>query len=289
MTTGNGKQAGSILAQLDQPSFRPSKADRKLIAYMKSHPEEIPVSTIAALAEHVGVAEATVTRFVKKMGFESLNLFKVLFAKEFSKYKDRQIISRGIEHDEPALVTGRKLLDAYYDTLDRTYVALPEGVVERSAAALQQAARIIFVGLGNSGFMAMDAAYKFFRIGLPSESSDNSHAMVMKAALSDAATAFVAVSHSGETPEVIEALRIAKANGARTIVITSERTSPLAQLADTVVPYVGRETLLETGSVSVKMAQIFILDLIYTQIVKDRAERAAESKRRTALAVAHLR
>ena len=38
-----------------------------------------------------------------------------------------------------------------------------------------------------------------------------------------------------------------------------------------------------------KPQQIFILDLIYTQIVKDRAERAAESKRRTALAVAHLR
>ena len=127
MTAGNGKQAGSILAQLEQPSFRPSKADRKLIAYMKSHPEEIPVSTIAALAEHVGVAESTVTRFVKKMGFASLNLFKVLFAKEFSKYKDRQIISHGIEHDEPALVTGRKLLDAYYDTLDHTYAALPEG------------------------------------------------------------------------------------------------------------------------------------------------------------------
>ncbi len=289
MTAGNGKQTGSILAQLEQPSFRPSKADRKLIAYMRSHPEEIPVSTIAALAERVGVAESTVTRFVKKMGYASLNLFKVLFAKEFSQYKDRQIISRGIEHDEPALVTGRKLLDAYYDTLDQTYAALPEGVIERCAAELQEAERIIFVGLGNSGFMAMDAAYKFFRIGLPSESSDNSHAMVMKAALSGAETTFVAVSHSGETPEVIETLKIAKANGARTIVITSARTSSLAQLADTIVPYVGRETLLETGSVSVKMAQIFILDLIYTQIVKNRAERAAESKRRTALAVAHLR
>lgn len=163
-------------------SALPSKADRKLIEYMRSHPEEIPVSTIAALAEHVGVAESTVTRFVKKMGYASLNLFKVLFAKEFSQYKDRQIISRGIEHDEPAMVTGRKLLDAYYDTLDHTYAAMPESVIERCAACLQQAKKIIFVGIGNSGFMAMDAAYKFFRIGLPSESSDNSHTMIMKAA-----------------------------------------------------------------------------------------------------------
>ena len=163
-------------------SALPSKADRKLIEYMRSHPEEIPVSTIAALAEHVGVAESTVTHFVKKMGYASLNLFKVLFAKEFSQYKDRQIISRGIEHDEPAMVTGRKLLDAYYDTLDHTYAAMPESVIERCAACLQQAKKIIFVGIGNSGFMAMDAAYKFFRIGLPSESSDNSHTMIMKAA-----------------------------------------------------------------------------------------------------------
>ena len=48
------------------------------------------------------------------------------------------------------------------------------------------------------------------------------------------------------------------------------------------------EVLQVTKCIAVATAA-FILDLIYTQIVKNRAGRAAESKRRTALAVAHLR
>lgn len=279
----------NILTQLEQPSFRTSKADRKILAYMRNHPEEIPFMTIATLAKKVDVAESTVTRFVKKMGYANLHLFKVLFAKEFSLHKERQILRHNISKDEPALLTGRKLLNAYYETLDHTLAVLPSGIIERCAMRLQQAAHIFFVGLGNSGFMALDAAYKFFRIGLMSSGYDNSHTMVMQATLSTVQDVFVAVSHSGETPEVIKTLRLAKENHAWVIAITAGSSSTLAKLADEVVTYVGKETLLETGSVSVKMAQIFILDLIYTQIVKERAEQAAECKRKTALAIHQLR
>jgi glucosamine--fructose-6-phosphate aminotransferase (isomerizing) len=42
----------------------------------------------------------------------------------------------------------------------------------------------------------------------------------------------VAVSQSGQTPEIVEVLRQARASGARTIAITNDGTSPLAQAAD---------------------------------------------------------
>ena len=263
----------SIMGNLDRPDFRPSKADRKLIAYMKANPEEVPVTAIAELARRVGIAESTVTRFVKKMGYASFHLFKVGFAEEYTQRRNRQIIDCSISPDEPARITGRKLLDAYCDALDRMLAA----------------EELFFIGLGNSGFLARDASYKFFRIGLRSESSANSHIMMMKAALSGPGTLFVAISHSGESPEVVETVRLAGENGASLLAITAAPSSPLAQAAEEVLPYVGRETLLETGSVSVKMAQSFILDLLYTQIVKQRADLAAENKQRTALAMRRLR
>ena len=279
----------SIMGNLDRPDFRPSKADRKLIAYMKANPEEVPVTAIAELARRVGIAESTVTRFVKKMGYASFHLFKVGFAEEYTQRRNRQIIDCSIAPDEPARITGRKLLDAYCDALDQTLEALPDGLIECCADRMLAAEELFFVGLGNSGFLARDASYKFFRIGLRSESSANSHIMMMKAALSGPGTLFVAISHSGESPEVVETVRLAGENGASLLAITAAPSSSLAQAVDEVLPYAGRETLLETGSVSVKMAQSFILDLLYTQIVKQRADLAAENKQRTALAMRRLR
>lgn len=278
----------NIFARLEQPDFRPSKADQRLINFIKEHAEKVPVLSIADLAQAVGVAESTVTRFVKKLGFANLRLFKVQLTAELTQYRSKQIIHSDIALDEPVPVTGRKLLDAYYETLERTLVTLPPGVIAASADLLQQAKKIFFVGIGNSGFTACDAAYKFFRIGLSSEGCDNSHTMMIQAALAEKGVVFAAISHSGETQEVVKTIRLAKEREARILAITAERDSTLAQMADIVVPYAGHETLLETGSVSVKMAQMFILDFIYTQIVKERGEAAVEKKRLTALAIKRL-
>ena len=82
-----------------------------------------------------------------------------------------------------------------------------------------------------------------------------------------------------------QAVRLAKENGATIIAITANRTSPLCEISNLVVPYQAEETLLETGSISVKIAQFFIMDLIYTQIVKEKPEMAVENKKRTTQAV----
>lgn len=49
-------------------------------------------------------------------------------------------------------------------------------------------------------------------------------------------TAVVATSYSGQTPEVVEAVRKARADGAFIMAVTETATNPLADLADVVVP-----------------------------------------------------
>lgn len=47
--------------------------------------------------------------------------------------------------------------------------------------------------------------------------------------------------------------------------------------------------MLETGSIVTKLTQIFIIDLIYTQVVKERPEESVKSKQDTAEAINILR
>jgi glucosamine--fructose-6-phosphate aminotransferase (isomerizing) len=71
----------------------------------------------------------------------------------------------------------------------------------------------------------------------------------------------IAVSQSGRTPEIVEVLRQARAGGARTVAITNDAGSPLAEAADLpVVLGVGRELAVPaTKTVTAQFAAFAII------------------------------
>jgi DNA-binding MurR/RpiR family transcriptional regulator len=278
-----------ILEQLENPAFKASKADKLLIAYIRKHAQIVSHTPIATLAVHSGVGESTITRFVKKMGYKNLQSFKLALTEEMTLSTRRYIINRNIVKDESAIVTARKLLDINIGALEKTMELLDNDRIERTAQVMQSAERLHFIGLGNSGFIAQDSAYKFYRIGMECQGYDNSHRMVIMASLSKKEDVVVAISHSGTSPEILRTASLAKKNGASLIAITANPQAKLCNLADICIFYEAQESLLETGSISAKMAQFFIMELIYTQVVKKMEDTAAENKQKTALAVNLLR
>jgi len=278
-----------ILEQLENPAFKASKADKLLIAYIRKHAQIVSHTPIATLAVHSGVGESTITRFVKKMGYKNLQSFKLALTEEMTLITRRYIINRNIVKDESAIVTARKLLDINIGALEKTMELLDNDRIERTAQVMQSAERLHFIGLGNSGFIAQDSAYKFYRIGMECQGYDNSHRMVIMASLSKKEDVVVAISHSGTSPEILRTASLAKKNGASLIAITANPQAKLCNLADICIFYEAQESLLETGSISAKMAQFFIMELIYTQVVKKMEDTAAENKQKTALAVNLLR
>ena len=75
---------------------------------------------------------------------------------------------------------------------------------------LKKAERIFFIGLGNSGFVADDSAYKFMRIGFNARGIDNSHLIMLHMALLHENDVVVVISHSGESFEIIKLLSLLK-------------------------------------------------------------------------------
>lgn len=274
-----------ILPQIETPGFRPSKSDQRLLDYLREYAREVPNMSISQLAEACETGAATVTRFVKKMGYGSMQQFKVALAAELTENSRSYIISWDITAEESALVTGRKLLEVNISTLERTLANLPEGLIEQCAKKIMQARRLLFVGLGNSGYTARDSAYKFCRIGLDSVGLDNSHDMLMMAALVKPGDLLLAVSQSGKSPELVHTLQLAHEGGACCILVTANPAAGLREYVDVCIPYVAKESLLETGSIMAKLAQFFVMDVLYTQVVKNMPKTALDNKKRTAEAV----
>ena len=279
----------NILHQLDRPNFRPSKSDKILINYLKEHAADFCTSPIAVLAEKCGVSEATITRFVRKMGFDGLQLFKLTLAEETAKTKKHPALHGDIACDEDITVTAGKLLACNIAALEHTVNNLDERVIARSAEMIKNADKVYFLGLGNSSFAANDAAYKFLRIGINAKGLDNSHLMMLNMALVGKGSVAVALTHSGESYEIIEAMGLARRNGAKLIVITANKDSRLNNWADISIPFENGSPLLEGGTVPNKLTQMFIMELIYTEVVKQTMEMAASFRQKTEAAINTVR
>lgn len=275
----------SILKQLEEPNFKATKSDKVLIKYIKENIEDVFYKSISQIAKESGIGEATITRFSKKMGYSGLQDFKVTLAREISGLKNRTIINRSIENDEGIMESARKLFNSNIRILENTFNIIDGNDIEKATDMIINAKKVFFIGIGYSGMTAEDSNYKFSRIGFNCMSLDSSHNMIMMASLMDEDDVIVAISHSGETDEIIKTVNIAKANGASVISVTEDKSSRLRDVSDVNLGYFSGESILETGSISSKLAQFFIIDLVYTQVVKEKSAEVVERKIKTTDAI----
>lgn len=275
----------SILEQLENPNFKATKSDKALIEYIKENLEDVVYKSISQISKESNIGEATITRFSKKMGFSGLQDFKVTLAQEISRLKNRRIINKNIENNESVIDSARKLVDSNIRILESTFNIIDEDDIKRASDMIINARKVFFFGIGYSGMTAEDSSYKFSRIGLNCMSIDSSHNMIMMASLMDEEDVVVAISHSGETDEIIKAVNIAKENGARVVSVTEDKNSRLRDVSDVNLGYFSGESILETGSISSKIAQFFVIDLVYTQVVKEKNVEVVERKIKTTDAI----
>lgn len=275
----------SILEKLSNPDFKASKSDKLIMEYIKENLDDFAYKPISQIAKENNLGEATITRFARKMGFSSLQDFKVTLAQQASNTTDRNIISSNIKNDECAEDTAKKLLSSNISILTNTADIINGEDIQKCADLIINARRVYFIGIGYSGIIAQDSNYKFMRIGLNCTSFDSSHTMIMMASIMEEGDLIIAISHSGETKEIIKTVQIAKQNNVNVISITENIECKLKEISDVNLDYVSKETLLETGSISSKLAQFFIIDLVYTQVVKQKFNESTDRKLRTTNAI----
>ncbi len=98
----------------------------------------------------------------------------------------------------------QKLLSSNVTTLENTVEIINSKDVHDCARLIINAKKVYFIGIGYSGIIAQDSNYKFMRIGLNCVSFDSSHTMIMMSSIMEEGDLIIAISHSGETEEIIK-------------------------------------------------------------------------------------
>ncbi|PIE05224.1 MAG: RpiR family transcriptional regulator [Spirochaetales bacterium] len=242
-------------------------SERKVAEFILENPEGSVGLSILELAERSGGSKAAVIRFCKSLGFGGYRDFSIKLASDTAlntredvpEYTDIQVgddlqtLIRNISHNNKK-------------SIDDTLQVLDFQEVERAVEILRRARRIDFYGMGASSIIAQDAQQKFVRINRYANAFTDSHLQAAAATILAPEDAAVFISYSGETREILEILEYARQSGAATIAITRYGKNRLAERADVRLQISSPETSMRSAAASSRIAQLNIIDILFTRI-----------------------
>ncbi|PJG82808.1 MurR/RpiR family transcriptional regulator [Caviibacterium pharyngocola] len=275
--------SGNILDTIGALYNSLTKTEKKIASTILSSPHLLSQCSLAEIAEQFDVGEATFIRFCRTLGFKGFTDFKLQLSIELAtrEKQPNSLLDSDITPTDDAQHIAEKLQNSINNVISETINLLDSSQLEESVAALRRANRIFLFGVGSSGVTAEDTKHKLMRIGLQVDATSNNHFMYMQAALMRDGDVVIGISHSGYSKETTQALSIARKNGATTIALTHNLRSPITQVADYVLINGHRQGQLQGDSIGTKIAQLFVLDLIYALLVQAEEDNAVEMKQKT--------
>ncbi len=244
-----------------------TKAERKVADYILENPKKVLFMSISDLAEACDVGDTSVFRFCKTMNVKGYQEFKMMLSlsmrsggSPLAEPADRTIT---LEDDISNLA--KKVLSENVSAIQETYSLIDVKQMTAAMDALSSAKRIVFFGVGTSMLTAMKAMNKFLRIEPKVTCSMETNMQLITASTMTENDVALIFSYSGSTKDTVAIARSAKEAGAKTIVITRFTKSRLTEYADIILLCGANESALQSGSISAEIAQLFLVDIMYSE------------------------
>jgi DNA-binding MurR/RpiR family transcriptional regulator len=201
-------------------------------------------------------------RFCRSVGCEGVRDFKLQLARSLAVGEAFLVQTAPQTGPGEAPPYWTSILSEAHGALHEVERQLSAAQVFAAADALAEAGRVTAFGLGgSSGTLAEEAQVRLFRYGVPVMACREPHIARMAAATLKPGDVFLALSSTGRTSEVIDAVSIAARYGAKTIAITRPE-SDLARAADIALTvWIGEYPDALTPSAS-RFAFLAILDVV---------------------------
>ena len=265
-----------------------TKSGRTVAEYLMQHAAEAQYLSISSLARECKVAEATVFRFCRALGFEGYHEMRIALAQ--ANATGAMVNQRDPEPDADTATLCEHASALFMTAINGTQNTLSPEAVDQAVELLHRARQVFCLGQGGSQLVANDICARFAGITNKFRTAGDSHMQIMAASLMTEQDVVLFVSYSGATRDMLETLRTAKAAGAKIILLTHYEDSPGARLADIVLLCGAQENPLDSGSIPIKVAVLYVAEVLLLRYMLDDAEasNAAQDCTTEALAVKML-
>ena len=267
-----------MLSQIERSLDQFSRSEKRVAEWVLAHPKEAVGATLAQVSKECETSEPTVVRFCRKAGLGGFRELGIRLTEALST--PASYVHRDVRPDDSSSDAVLKVMDASIQSLIDMRSQLSVMPIDDAVAAMSKARQIAFAGLGASGHVARDACHKFFRLGVPCSSLNDTPMILQFASIAEPSDVLVLLSHTGRWPEFARAANLANSRGATVIAITNPQ-SDLAREATLLFPC----QLIEDTSVytpmSSRLAQLALLDAVHVALALESGEHAADRLRKS--------
>ena len=261
-----------------------TKSGRTVADYLVQHAAEAQYLSISSLAKECCVAEATVFRFCRALGFEGYHEMRIALAQANAT---GALVNQHVPEPDADTATLCEHASALLmTTINGTQNNLSPEAVDKAVALLHSARQVFCLGQGGSMLLANDICARFSSLSNKFRTAGDSHLQILAASLMGPEDVVLFISYSGATRDMLETLRTAKASGAKIILLTHYEDSPGAAMADVVLRCGAQESPLDSGSIPIKVAVLYVAEVLVLRFLLDDKQRTTEAQERTTEALA---
>ena len=276
----------NVFVHIGSEYYTFTAAEKRLADYILSAQDCISRMSISELANACSVADATVSRFCRRLGYKSYPDFKIAIANASAHRLEDNPLSGEITREDTLEAISQKLLNANTVAMTQTLEVLNLEAVAQAASILRNSTTVLCMGQGGSMLIASEAAHLFSTISGKFRPVSDSHMQAMAAAMMEPTDTILFYSYSGSTLAMLDTLKTAKERGSKVILVTRFPNSPGAALADIVLQCGANENPLQSGSVPARIAQMYLTDILFSGYTRRNLDEAKESRNRIAQALA---
>lgn len=265
------KMDGSLYYQRIKSVYGSLRASEKKVAdFAMSYPEKIIKSSMQEVAAEVGVSDPTIIRFVRAANYKGFQDFKLSVAQDLGQMQGQEMEPLSdieLRPDEDISDIPQKIIGSVQQTLQETLDVLDLDQLKAAIACIRKARRVDVYGVGNSAIVARDIVIKLMRLDITARSYDDEHMQMLSACNLSSEDVVIGVTHSGRTRSILRGLEMARARGAKTIIISNYRASGISEYADIKLLTGSKEVSYFSDSMTSRISQLALVDMLYCGIM----------------------
>ena len=243
---------------------------RGLAEYLLRRSSDVPNLTIGTVAAEAGVSKSTVVRLCSALGYSGYREFRMAMAENRGMLRGVEVLGSDIPVDvEPggSLATlAQRVVHINAEVLLDTLRQLDVEVLQEVTACCLRADHVLFFGVGSSAPIVMDASQRFLRLGIRSTFHLDPHVLANALMYSSERDVLFAISYSGASREVVEALQLAEQQALTTVVLTSIPDSIATRHASLTLISSVRRAPVPAETVASRVSQLAIIDVLCAAI-----------------------
>ena len=277
---------GSLIKRIEKNFDSLQKSEKKVAAYLAEHSATRLNVTISELAKQLDTSVATISRLCRKLKYDNFQDLKLSIAEQARQGSGQFVknVPEDITLNDDAATVAQRLLHSQIVALEKTFDLFDEEVFSDVVDAILAANHVVFVGVGGSYAMCVEAVHLLTKIGIHCSAHSDGYSQLIHCSMSPESTLVVGISFTGTTPPVANALAVASGLGAKTVAMTSNPVSPVAKNAKYCIlssVTASQITPLYGDFLEGRIAQLFILNALFLMLVIKNFDAANTSLERT--------